>query len=56
MRQDNDDKLQGNVDVDETLMGFHNIRKEAGRSLEKRKALMIAAEILPAGRTGNIRM
>jgi len=56
MKQDNHDKLNENVDVDETLLGFHTGRKDGGRSLEKRKALMIAAEILPDGRTGNIRM
>jgi hypothetical protein len=56
MKQDNNDKLNGRVDVDETLLGFHTGRKYGGRSLEKRKALMIAAEILPDGRTGNIRM
>ena len=56
MKQDNNDKLKGNVDVDETLLGFHTGRKHGGRSLEKRKALMVAAEILPDGRTGNIRM
>lgn len=56
MKQDNNDKLSGNIDVDETLLGFHTGRKHGGRSLEKRKALMVAAEILPDGRTGNIRM
>jgi ISXO2-like transposase domain/Transposase zinc-ribbon domain len=56
MKQDNNEKLKGNVDVDETLLGFHTGRKNGGRSLEKRKALMVAAEILPDGRTGNIRM
>jgi hypothetical protein len=56
MKQDNNDKLNGNVDVDETLLGFHTGRKDGGRSLEKRKALMVAVEILPDGRTGNIRM
>jgi len=56
MKQDNNDKLSGNVDVDETLLGFHTGRKDGGRSLEKRKALMVAVEILPDGRTGNIRM
>ena len=56
MSQDNNDKLNGKVDVDETLLGFHTGRKDGGRSLEKRKALMIAVEILPDGRTGNIRM
>ena len=56
MKQDNNKKLNGNVDVDETLLGFHTGRSQGGRSLEKRKALMVAAEILPDGRTGNIRM
>src|SRR5450432_1891822 len=51
MKQDNNEKLKGNVDVDETLLGFHTGRKNGGRSLEKRKALMVAAEILPDGRT-----
>lgn len=56
MKQDNNDKMKGNVDVDETLLGFHTGRKDGGRSLEKRQALMVASEILPDGRTGNIRM
>ena len=56
MRQDNNDKLNGNIDVDETVLGFHTSREHGGRSLEKRKAVMIAVEILPDGRTGNIRM
>ena len=56
MKQDNDDKLNGNVDVDETLLGFHTDRKHGGRNLEKRKALMIAVEILKDGRAGNLRM
>jgi hypothetical protein len=56
MRQDNNDKLNGKIDVDETLLGFHTGRKDGGRSLEKRMALMIAVEILPDGRTGNMRM
>ena len=56
MKQDNNDKLNGDVDVDETLLGSHTSRKQGGRNLEKRKALMIATEILPDGRTGNIRI
>lgn len=56
MKQDNNDKLNGKVDIDETLLGFHTGRKDGGRSLEKRKALMVAVEILSDGRTGNIRM
>lgn len=54
MKQDN--KLKGNVDVDETMLGFHSDRKRGGRNLEKREALLVAAEILPDGRTGNIGM
>lgn len=56
MRQDNYDKLQGNIDVDETMLGFHTDRKRGGRSLQNREALLVAAEILPDGRTGNLRM
>jgi hypothetical protein len=56
MKQDNNDKLSGNVDVDETVLGFHTGREHGGRNLQKRKALMIAVEVLPDGRTGNIRM
>jgi len=56
MKQDNNDKLNGNIDVDETLLGFHTGRKDGGRSLKKRKALMVAVQILPDGRTGNIRI
>jgi hypothetical protein len=56
MKQDNNDKLNGNVDVDETVLGFHTGREHGGRNLQKRKALMIAVEVLPDGRTGNIRM
>lgn len=56
MKQDHTDKLKGNVDVDETLMGHHTDRKTGGRSLEKREAIMLGVEILTDGRTGNIRM
>jgi len=56
MKQDNKDKLKGNVDVDETLFGFHTDRKTGGRSLEKREAVMLGVELLEDGRTGNIRM
>lgn len=56
MKQDNDDKLKGNVDADETMLGSHTDRRHGGRNLEKKQALMIAAEILEDGRTGNIRM
>lgn len=56
MKQNKNDKMKGNVDVDETLLGFHTDRKTGGRSLEKREAVMLAVEILEDGRTGNIRM
>lgn len=56
MKQNNNDKLKGRVDIDETLLGYHTTRKHGGRNLEKREALMVAAEILPDGRTGNLRM
>jgi hypothetical protein len=56
MRQDDGDKLNGKVDVDETLLGFHTNRKSGGRSLDKRKALLVAVEILADGRAGNIRI
>jgi hypothetical protein len=50
----NTSKLKGEVDVDETLMGFHTSRQKGGRNLEEREALLMATEILPDGRTGNI--
>ncbi len=56
MKQDNHRKLKGNVDADETLLGFHTDRKHGGRNLEEREALLVAAEILPDGRTGNLRI
>ena len=56
MKQDNRIKLKGPVDVDETMLGFHTGRKEGGRSLSKRGAVMVAAEVLQDGRTGNLRM
>lgn len=51
-----EEMLNGKVDVDETVLGFHTDRAHCGRNLEIRKALMIGAEILPDGRTGNIRL
>jgi hypothetical protein len=56
MQQDNNDKLKGNVDVDETVLGHHTGIKQGGRSLEVKQALMIAVEILKDGRTGNLRL
>ena len=56
MKPDKSSKLEGNVDVDETLLGFHTGRKDGGRSLENREAVFMAAEILEDGRTGNLGM
>lgn len=55
MKQHNGDKLTGNVDADETIIGGYT-NKNKGRSLQTKEALLIAAEKLPDGRTGNIRM
>ena len=55
MKQDNNVKLGGNVDADETLIGGHN-KGLWGRTLEEKEAILIAVEKLPDGRTGNIRM
>lgn len=55
MKQDNNDKLKGNVDADETLVGGYT-NKNKGRSLESKEALLLATEKLADGRTGNIRM
>lgn len=55
MKKDKDDKLNGNVNVDETIVGGYS-SSEPGRSLEHKKAVLIAVEILPDGRTGNIDM
>jgi transposase-like protein len=55
MQQNNNDKLKDNVDADETIIGGYT-NKNKGRSLETKEAVLIAAEKLPDGRTGNIRM
>jgi ribosomal protein L37E len=55
MKQDNQDKLKGNVDADETIVGGYT-NKNRGRSLETKEAILLAAEKLKDGRTGNIRM
>lgn len=54
MKKDRDDKLNGQVDIDETLVGGYSAA--IGRSTETKSALLIAAEILPDGRTGNLQM
>ena len=55
MQQNNNDKLKGNVDADETILGGYTT-KNRGRSLQTKEAVLVAAEKLPDGRTGNIRM
>lgn len=48
-------KLNGSVDVDETLLGGYSAGKEnRGRSLSEKAAVLVAAEQLEDGRTGNI--
>lgn len=54
MKKDSDDKLNGNVDVDETLIGGYS--SAVGRSTATKNALLIAVEILPDGRTGNLQL
>lgn len=55
MKQSDNDKLSGTVDADETLLGGYT-KKHRGRSLEDKEAVLITAEQLVDGRTGNIRM
>jgi transposase-like protein len=55
MKQNDNDKLNGKVDADETLLGGYT-KKHRGRSLEEKQAVLITAEQLVDGRTGNIRM
>jgi transposase-like protein len=52
MKKDKDDKLNGDVQVDETLVGGYSASK--GRSTATKDALFVAVEVLPGGRTGNI--
>ena len=52
MKKDKDDKLNGDVEVDETLIGGHST--SIGRSTETKAALFVAVEILSDGRTGNL--
>jgi transposase-like protein len=54
MKKDRDNKLQGQVDIDETLVGGYSTA--IGRSAETKSAVLIAVEILPDGRTGNLQM
>jgi hypothetical protein len=55
MKQSDEDKLSGKVDADETLLGGYT-KEHRGRSLEEKQAVLITAERLEDGRTGNIRM
>jgi transposase-like protein len=52
MKNNNDNKLNGQVAVDETLIGSYSTAK--GRSTETKDALFVAVEVLADGRTGNL--
>ena len=54
MKKNRDDRLNGKVDVDETLIGGYS--SAIGRSTATKNALLVAVEILPDGRTGNLQM
>jgi transposase-like protein len=48
-------QLKGNVHADETIVGGHSKgTAHRGRSLKEKSAVVVAAEILDDGRTGNI--
>lgn len=51
MKKDRDDKLNGHVEVDETLVRGYST--SVGRSTATKDALFVAVEVLPDGRTGN---
>ena len=51
MKQDNNDKLKGNVEADQTIVGGYT-NKNKGRSLAFREALLLATEKLEDDRTG----
>lgn len=53
MKEYGKDKLQGNVDVDEMLIGGYS-KGHIGRSLESKSAILISVEKLPEGQTGNV--
>jgi hypothetical protein len=53
MKEDGKDKLKGNVDVDEMLVGGYSAAKK-GRSLETKSAVLISVEKLEDGQTGNV--
>jgi transcription elongation factor Elf1 len=53
MKENGTDKLQGNVDVDEMLIGGYS-EGNKGRSLETKSAVLISVEKLEDGQTGNV--
>ena len=53
MKEGAKDKLEGAVDIDEMLIGGYSAGNQ-GRSLKSKSAVLIGAEILEDGRTGNI--
>ena len=55
MKKDKEDKLKGEVHVDETIVGGYST-SEPGRTLGSKNAVLMAVEILPDGRTGNMDM
>ncbi|HEY8660850.1 MAG TPA: IS1595 family transposase [Hanamia sp.] len=52
MKKDKDDKLNGKVEVDESLIGGYSTAK--GRSTATKDAMFVAVEILADGRAGKI--
>ena len=55
MVQESQKKLQGDVQVDETLVGGYS-QGNVGRSLVEKSAVLVAVEDIGDGKTGNIRM
>ena len=53
MNDRNKDKLDGDVEIDEMLIGGY-CQGKPGRNLDEKTAVMIGIEKLPDGRTGNI--
>ena len=53
MKKDKEDKLRGEVHVDETIVGGYS-SADPGRSLLTKSAVFVAVKILDDGRTGNI--
>lgn len=52
MKGNKEDKLNGKVEVDETLIGGHSTAK--GRSMGTKAALFVAVEVVADGKTGNL--